>query len=240
MTDTIRMDPGAATFTRADQAVIARLAALPAANIGDAMDRLGVVDSKIQAVWAGARLAGPALTVWTRSGDNAAIYAAMEIAQPGDVIVVNGQGDESRALMGDLIGAKAQAAGIVGFVLDGAARDADDLARIGMPVFARACTPAGPHKNGPGRVGITIALGGVAVSSGDVVIGDSDGVVVVPRGLAEVTADGAEAVFAYEARLRDSIGATVARDTPGIPPGDSREMEQCLGQDSRTPDKGNL
>jgi regulator of RNase E activity RraA len=142
MTDTIRLDPGAATFTRADQAVIARLTALPAANIGDAMDRLGAVDSRIQSVWAGARLAGPALTVWTRSGDNAAIYAAMDIAQPGDVIVVNGQGDESRALMGDLIGSRAKAAGIAGFILDGAARDADDLARIGMPVLAAATADA--------------------------------------------------------------------------------------------------
>jgi regulator of RNase E activity RraA len=166
---------------------------------------LGVLDSRIQAIWPGARLAGPALTVWTRAGDNAAIHAALALGKPGDVIVVNGQGDESRALLGELMGGRAKAAGLAGFVLDGAARDAADLADLGVPVFARACTPAGPYKNGPGRVGATIAVGGVAVSPGDIVVGDGDGVVVIPLADAADVAAAAEAVFADESRRRAAI-----------------------------------
>lgn len=202
--DSSPVDPRA-DFARPDPALVARLAALPAANIGDAMDRLGALDSRIQAIWPGARVAGPALTVWTREGDNAALHEALRIARPGDVIVVNGGGDESRALLGELIGGRARSAGIAGFVLDGAARDAADLGAMGMPVFARACTPAGPYKNGPGRVGVTIAVGGVAVSPGDVVVGDGDGVVVVPASEVEQVAGAAEAVFEDEARRRAAI-----------------------------------
>ncbi|WP_218106637.1 hypothetical protein [Micromonospora pallida] len=204
------VSPAAADFARPSPDLVRRLAALPAANIGDAMERLGALDSRIQAIWSGARVAGPALTVWTRAGDNAAVHAALRIAKPGDVIVVNGQGDETRALLGELIGGRAAAAGVAGFVLDGAARDAADLADIGMPVFARACTPAGPYKHGPGRVGVTIAVGGVAVSPGDIVVGDADGVVVVPQADAEVIAAAGEGVFADEARRRAAI-ATVRR-----------------------------
>lgn len=197
-----------ADFARPDPALVERLAALPAANIGDAMDRLGALDSHIQAIWPGARVAGPALTVWTREGDNAAIHEALGIARPGDVIVVNGGGDEHRALLGELIGGRAKAAGVAGFVLDGAARDAADLGEIGMPVFARACTPAGPYKHGPGRIGVTVAVGGVAVSPGDVVIGDGDGVVVVPLGDLERVVPAAEAVFEDEGRRRAAISGS--------------------------------
>jgi len=203
--DNIKIMPTAAGFHRPSPDTVRRLAALPVANIGDAMDRLGILDSRIQAIWPGARLAGPALTVWTRAGDNAAIHATMKLARPGDVIVVNGEADESRALLGELMGERARAAGIAGFVLDGAARDAVNLAELLMPVFARACTPAGPYKFGPGRVATTIAVGGVAVSPGDIVVGDGDGVAVIPLAEGEAIAAAAEAVFADEAARRDAI-----------------------------------
>ncbi|MFJ4172136.1 methyltransferase [Paenarthrobacter sp. NPDC089714] len=192
-------------FPRPDRAVLDRLAKLPAANIGDAMDRLGVADSAIQAIWSGARLAGPAFTVWTRPGDNQGIHQALQVAQPGDVIVVAGGADESRALLGELIGEKAINLGIAGFALDGAARDAEALAEIGMPVFARAITPAGPYKNGPSRLGGPVAFGGVPVMPGDIIIGDPDGVVVIPREQAAAVADAAEAVFADETNRRAAI-----------------------------------
>lgn len=194
-----------ADFPRPDRDVLERLAKLPAANIGDAMDRLGVADSAIQAVWPGARLAGPAFTVWTRPGDNQGIHRALQLAQPGDVVVVAGGGDESRALLGELIGERAINLGLAGFALDGAARDAEALGEIGMPVFARAITPAGPYKNGPSRLGTPISFGGVPVMPGDVIIGDSDGVVVVPREQAAVVADAAEAVFTDETNRRTAI-----------------------------------
>ncbi|BCW51970.1 hypothetical protein StoSoilB13_43120 (plasmid) [Arthrobacter sp. StoSoilB13] len=124
---------------------------------------------------------------------------------PGDVIVVAGGGDESRALLGELIGERAINLGIAGFALDGAARDAETLGEIGMPVFARATTPAGPYKNGPSRLGTPISFGGVPVMPGDIIIGDSDGVVIIPREQAMNVAEAAEAVFADESNRRAAI-----------------------------------
>ncbi|MEV4578297.1 RraA family protein [Nonomuraea jabiensis] len=187
------------------QDALARLAALPTANIGDAMDRLGVLDSRIRPIWPGARVAGRAFTIWTRSGDNALIHQALDVVEPGDVIVVNGGGDESRALIGELIGQRAKNKGVAGFVIDGAVRDADGLGEMGMPVFARAVTPAGPYKNGPGHLGRTVAVGGVAVAPGDLILGDADGVVVVPLADAERVAQAAEAVFVTEEGKRAAI-----------------------------------
>ncbi|KIC65877.1 methyltransferase [Pseudarthrobacter phenanthrenivorans] len=196
-----------ADFDRPDPAIVDRLANLPAANIGDAMDRLGVADSAIQAVWPGAKLAGPAFPVWTRPGDNKGIHAALQLARPGDVIVVAGGADESRALLGELIGERAINLGVAGFALDGAARDAEALGEIGMPVFARATSPAGPYKDGPFRLGTAVAFGGVPVLPGDIIIGDSDGVVVIPREQAAAVAEAAEAVFADETSRRQAIVA---------------------------------
>ncbi|MCG5217052.1 RraA family protein [Streptosporangium soli] len=192
-------------FPRAEANLLARFARLPAANIGDAMDRLGVLDSRIGPVWPGARLVGRAFTVWTRSGDNQFVHKALDAAEPGDVIVVNGGGDESRALIGDLIGQRAKNRGLAGFVIDGAVRDAEGLGEIGIPVFARAVTPAGPYKNGPGHLGRTIAVGGVAVAPGDILVGDADGVVVIPLAEAASIAEAAEAVLARETGKRAAI-----------------------------------
>lgn len=194
---------------RADAALLSRFSTLPAANIGDAMGRLGVVDSRIQAVWPGATIAGTAFTVWTRSGDNKLIHEALELAGPGDVIVVNGGGDESRALIGELIGGRAKARGVVGFVIDGAVRDAQGLADYDMPVFARAVTPAGPYKNGPGVLGEPVAIGGVVVRPGDIIVADADGVVIVPLAQAAQIADAAEAKRDSEDASRSTIEAAL-------------------------------
>ncbi|MBB5784413.1 RraA family protein [Nonomuraea jabiensis] len=192
-------------MSETSQDALARLAALPTANIGDAMDRLGVLDSRIRPIWPGARVAGRAFTIWTRSGDNALIHQALDVVEPGDVIVVNGGGDESRALIGELIGQRAKNKGVAGFVIDGAVRDAGGLGEMGMPVFARAVTPAGPYKNGPGHLGRTVAVGGVAIAPGDLILGDADGVVVVPLADAERVAQAAEAVFVTEEGKRAAI-----------------------------------
>ena len=138
-----------ADFARPDQDVIDRLAKLPAANIGDAMDRLGIADSAIQAIWPGARLAGPAFTVWTRPGDNQGIHRALQLARPGDVIVVAGGGDESRALLGELIGERAINLGLAGFALDGAARDAEALGGDRHARLRPRHHPGGPVQERP-------------------------------------------------------------------------------------------
>lgn len=190
-----------------EDAILERLRALPVAAIGDVMDRLGILNSAIKPVWDGARLAGRALTVWTRAGDNKTIHEAIPLVQRDDVIVVNGEADESRALIGELLGRRAQVAGAAGFVLDGAARDAKGLAELGIPVFARTVTPAGPYKFGPGRIGVPVAVGGVVVEPGDYIAGDADGVVVItPESIDEVL-DAAEAKARKEVAILKAIGA---------------------------------
>ncbi|MCI9888785.1 methyltransferase [Micrococcales bacterium 31B] len=205
-----RADAGATTNAtpRASATTLDRLATLPVANIGDAMDRLGVVDARISAVWSGARLAGPAVTVEVAAGDNAGIHAAIEMIRPGDVLVVNGHGDENRALLGELIAERLRVRGCAGVVIDGAVRDRDDLSEIAFPVFARSLSPAGPFKNGPYRLGTAVAIGGVVVHPGDIVVGDGDGVAVVPRAEAAEVADRAELKHATEAETRRSIVAS--------------------------------
>lgn len=184
-------------------------AAIPSANIGDGMERLGLLDSSIQAVWPGARVVGPAFTCWTRPGDNLWIHKALEEAAAGDVIVVNGGGDETRALIGELIGIRAKIKGIAGFVIDGAVRDAEGLAQYGMPVFARAITPAGPYKDGPGMLSTPIAVGGVSVAPGDIIVGDSDGVAVIPQARAEEILIAARAVQEREDERRAGYEAAL-------------------------------
>ncbi|SCL25416.1 RraA famliy [Micromonospora pallida] len=186
---------------------LARMRRLPTANIADAMQRLNVCDSAIQAVWPGATICGPAFTVLTRSGDNAQVHEALKHVRPGEVIVVSGGGDTSRALIGELIAGRAANLGVAGFVLDGAARDAEAMGEMGMPVFARATTPAGPYKNGPGALGRCVAIGGVAVRPGDLIVADADGVVVVPVEDVESVLLAAEQVQANETRKRAEIEA---------------------------------
>jgi RraA family protein len=194
-------------FDRASTDMLRRFAALPTANVADAMDRLGVLDSRIKGVWPNATVVGPAYTVWTRAGDNKFVHEALRLAQPGDVIVVNGQGDESRALIGELMAERAKATGIAGFVIDGAVRDAEAIGEIEFPVFARAVTPAGPYKHGPGHLGRTVAVGGVAVAPGDIVVGDADGVVIVPLADAAQVLQSAEDKHADETAKRNDIKA---------------------------------
>lgn len=175
-----------------------RLARLTTSDLGDGMDRMGVVHSAIHPFWRGARFQGRALTVWTRAGDNLLVRAALDLIVPGDVLVVNGQGDETRALLGDRMAAKAAGQGAVGVVVDGAVRDVEALEELGLPVFARAVTPAGPYKNGPGYLNVPVAIGGVVVRPGDIVCGDSDGVVVVPPEQLGAVVERAETFAALE------------------------------------------
>jgi regulator of RNase E activity RraA/3-hydroxyisobutyrate dehydrogenase-like beta-hydroxyacid dehydrogenase len=195
--------------------IVAGYRGLPTANIGDATERLGLLDSGISALWPGARAVGRALTVWTRAGDNQALHQAIKVAEPGDVLVVNGEGDESRALIGELIAERARARGVVGMVLDGAARDVETLAEMGFPVWARAVTPAGPYKFGPGRVGVPVAVGGVVCRPGDLVAADGDGVAIVPAERAATVLAAAREVEAEEARRRADIRAAAAAVMPG-------------------------
>ncbi|MEU0135719.1 methyltransferase [Streptomyces sp. NPDC006296] len=181
------------------------------ATVSDAMDRFGVADG-IRPLWPGVTLSGPAFTVWTRPGDNQGLHAAFETIRRGEVLVVNGGGDETRALIGELVVQKAKALRIGGIVLDGAARDVTELARLGVPVFARAVTPAGPWKTGPFRIGGPIAVGGVPVMPGDWVLGDDDGVAVVPAGEVGEVVERTDRLIAGEAERRAANQRLVPRD----------------------------
>jgi RraA family protein len=150
----------------------------------------------------GLTLCGPALTVEARPGDNLLMHAALAIAKPGDVLVVDGRGDMSCALAGGLMGRQAKLQGLAGWVVDGALRDIDELAEIGLPAFARGSCPGGPDKEGPGRVGVTITCGGQVVEPGDIIVGDADGVAVIPRAIAAAAVGLAEAKTAQENERR--------------------------------------
>lgn len=182
-----------------------QLAAVPTAALGDAGDRLGLLDAKVKQVWDSPAVAGRALTVWTRPGDNAAVHRALDVARPGDILVVAAGGHVERALMGELIAERAISKGIRAFITDGAVRDATELAKIGFPVWAGGISPAGPYKNGPGRTEVPISIGGVACLPGDYVVADADGVIVVSSAEVETVLRRGQAVLADEERRRRDI-----------------------------------
>nr|WP_305123201.1 RraA family protein [Roseomonas sp. GC11] len=164
---------------QADAALVEAFRGRAVANISDNLARLSVAVG-LRPFHRGGTLAGTALTVRTRPGDNLVIHQALEILRPGDVLVVDGGGDISRALVGEIMKAVAQSRGCVGFVIDGAIRDADAFARDTFPCFARGAIHAGPYKNGPGEYNVPVSIGGMVVQPGDIVVGDGDGVVAFP------------------------------------------------------------
>ncbi|ATE66556.1 RraA family protein [Rhizorhabdus dicambivorans] len=147
-------------------------------------------------------MAGPALTVRVAAGDNLAIHKALELVKPGDVVVVDGDGDISRALVGEIMMTIAQVGGAAGFVVDGAIRDLNAFVEAGFPCFARAAIHRGPFKNGPGQINVPVSIGGLIVGPGDIVVGDDDGVVAFPQAIA---ADLLQAVRAQEAREEEIL-----------------------------------
>lgn len=191
----------------------AELAKVPTAAIGDGGDRLGLVDSAIKQTWPSRPIAGKAFTIHTREGDNQALHRALKEVAPGDILVVSGGGFTERALMGELIAQRAQNVGIIGMIIDGAVRDVDELAKLDFPVWARAVSPAGPYKTGPGRLGVDVAIGGVICRHRDYVVADADGVVVVPAESAEQVLSSGQAVVKDEAERRTKIQREIAKKT---------------------------
>jgi 4-hydroxy-4-methyl-2-oxoglutarate aldolase len=185
--------------------VIDRLAKFPVAILGDAMGRRGIMDRGIKPLNSKTALCGPVVTVEVVVGDNLMIHAALKLAQPGDVLVVNAYGDMASGLWGELTTSMAIRKGLGGFIIDGAVRDGTELAESGFPVFPRGVCPRGGEKDGPGQVNMPISCGGVAVNPGDMVVGDGDGVVVVPRHMAEATIEAAQKRIDAEAARFDAI-----------------------------------
>ncbi|MXP65399.1 RraA family protein [Roseomonas sp. M0104] len=190
---------------RVAPALAERAAKLPAANIGDVMNRMQAMRGGFQPYGGRRSVAGPALTVRVRPGDNLMLHRAIDLAQPGDVVVCDGGGDLSIAVAGDLMCSHAAARGIAALVIDGAVRDIRELAAMQLGVWARGATPAGPYKDGPGEIGHPLACGGLVVSPGDLIVADEDGVVVVPLAAAETVIVAAEAHAAKEAATTAAI-----------------------------------
>jgi regulator of RNase E activity RraA len=168
-------------FERVHPGIVQEAARYQAAIIADVAGRRGALDGRIRAVRPSMKLAGTAFTVEVRPGDNLMIHAAISLAKPGDVIIVDGKGDLGAALMGTIMMTACKQLGIAGVVIDGAVRDTLEIEEMGFPVFAAGYNPNGPTKNIAGRIGHPISVGGVTVHAGDFIIGDADGVVVVER-----------------------------------------------------------
>jgi regulator of RNase E activity RraA len=169
---------------RIDEKVLDCFRGLATPNLADAMGRFNFMDPGIRSR-SGFALCGPAVTVNARPADNLMIHKALQVAAPGDVIVVNTCGNTTSAVFGELMCTTAAAAKLGGIVVDGAIRDVDGIRRLGFPAYSRTVCAGGCDKDGPGEVNVPIACGGVVVSAGDIIVGDDDGLVVVPRNDAE-------------------------------------------------------
>ena len=185
--------------------LIAAFREAPVATVGDCMGRtVGAIGLRPYHGDIRTVLCGPALTVRVRPGDNLLIHKAMFMAEAGDVLVVDGAGDLTQALVGGLMRTTAIARRLGGFVLNGAVRDIAEWAEGGMPMFALGHTHRGPSKDGPGEINVPIACAGLAVSPGDLVIGDADGVIAVPRDDVAALLPAVQAHLAKEAKLREA------------------------------------
>ena len=190
---------------RPEPALIERLGAFGTPDVSDAMNRLYTLSRELRNVVGGGRLLGPACTVEVYPGDNLMVHKALDVAQPGDVIVVHA-GNAPNGIIGDLIATKAMHRGVAGFVIDGLVRDVDGIRETGLPVFAHGVTPRGPLHRGPGEINFPIACGGTVVQPGDVILGDECGLVVARREslgmLVERLEARARASADYEAAVR--------------------------------------
>lgn len=199
-------------FSRPDPALLAAFRALPASDVADATGRLYVVEPGIRFVGGGSGgnpgpgtplLVGPALTVLTRPDDHLMVQAAIDLAEPGDVIVVSA-GGSTTAMIGELMSVWAARRGVAGFVIDGSVRDVNSLA---VPTFARGVSPRAPFRAAAGEIGFPIGLGGLAVAAGDIVVADADGIVIVPQRDAASVLERAQAVQSAGTRSLADIDA---------------------------------
>jgi len=172
--------------------------AMPVANVSDAMERVWSAPASIRPMHDGTPMCGAAVTVRAPPGDNLLVHKALDIAEPGDIIVVDAGGDLTNSIIGEMMVTHAITRKLGGIVIYGAIRDYDTLRTLPFPVFAAGVTHRGPYKNGPGELNVPIALGSMVVEPGDVVMGDGDGVITVPYGDAQTILGRAQTKHAKE------------------------------------------
>jgi RraA family protein len=183
---------------RPDARLVAELAKMVTPHLSDSMERLYAAGPQLRPMHREGRLAGPAFTVKTAPGDNLLVHKALDMAKPGDVIVVDAGGYADQAIIGELMATRARQRGIAGLVIWGAIRDSAELGAGTYPVYACGVTHRGPYKDGPGEINVPISVGGMAVEPGDIIVGDADGVVAVPQALAERVLASAQSILAKE------------------------------------------
>jgi 4-hydroxy-4-methyl-2-oxoglutarate aldolase len=189
------------------EGIIKRARCLNTTLLCDAMGRTGAMDFTIKPVASGMDIVGTAMTVDLRPGDNLFLHKAINIGQPGYVLVVDGKGHTENAYLGELMAENAQALGLEGIVVDGAVRDKNALCELNFPIFSKGLNPNGPHKSGPGKLHTSISCGGVSVQPGDLVVGDDDGVVIIPRNIVEQVITEAEKIAQNEEKRKQAIRA---------------------------------
>ena len=187
--------------------VVEKFRPIPVANISDCMWRITAGGARLRPMHDGSLLAGPALTVRTRPGDNLLVHKALELAQPGDVVVVDAGGDLTNAIIGEIMTTYAQTRGLAGIVINGAIRDCGAIRRGSLPVYAAGITHRGPYKDGPGEINTVIALDGMTITPGDLILGDEDGLLCVPYEQVDAIYAAATAKQEVEARMMAEIAA---------------------------------
>ena len=180
---------------------------LPVANISDCMARMSAAGPRLRPMHRSGALAGPALTVRCRPGDNLMIHKALTMARHGDVLVVDAGGDLTNALFGEIMVATAVRIGVAGVVLNGAVRDSEEIGRGDFPLYAAGVTHRGPYKDGPGEINVPVSIDGMVIDPGDLVVGDADGLLCVPFDAAESVLAATHGKMAAEKQMLADIAA---------------------------------
>jgi RraA family protein len=197
---------------RPDPRLVAELAKMVTPHLSDSMERLYAGGPQLRPMHKEGKLAGPAYTVKTAPGDNLLVHKALDSAKAGDVIVVDAGGFADHAIIGELMMSRARQRGIAGMVIWGAIRDSAEIGAGTYPVYACAVTHRGPYKNGPGEINVPIAMGGMPVNPGDIVVGDADGLVAIPQEWAERVLASAKSILEKEsAAMKQILAGTVDR-----------------------------
>jgi len=192
---------------RVSAQIIEAFRAIPVANISDVMSRMTAGGARLRPMHDGAAMAGAALTVRTRPGDNLLVHKALQMAQAGDVLVVDAGGDLTNAIIGELMIMQAQKRGAAGVVINGAVRDSTFIRQHDFPVYAAGVTHRGPYKDGPGEINVAVSLDGMVIEPGDLIVGDADGLLCVPYAMTDAVLQAAKDKHAGEEKIVADIAA---------------------------------